>query len=131
MKTELQKILYVEDDPDIQLIGMLALQQVGGFSTVVASSGEEALGLAENCKPDLILLDVMMPGMDGITTLNKLRENLKFADIPVIFMTAKTQKSELDSYLESGALAVIPKPFDPMTLADQVSEIWQRDNDCG
>lgn len=123
---ELHKILYVEDDPDIQIVGVMALEQVGGFSVTLASSGTEALALASEFEPDLILLDVMMPGMDGLATLDRLRAERVTDTMPVIFMTAKVQSREVDHYLESGAVAVVPKPFDPMTLADQVREIWQK-----
>ena len=121
----LQKILFVEDDPDIQVIGSMALEQVGGFSVTLASSGIEALALVTESPPDLILLDVMMPGMDGLEALKRLRANPETKDIPVIFITAKVQNQEVNQYLESGAVAIIPKPFNPMTLANQVREIWQ------
>jgi two-component system, OmpR family, response regulator len=121
---ELKTLLYVEDDPDIQEIAVLALAHVGGFSVVVASSGAEALALARECRPDLILLDVMMPGMDGLATLGALRADADTESVPVIFMTAKVQEREVESYLRAGAIGVIAKPFDPMALAERVREIW-------
>ena len=126
MNQSLNSILYAEDDPDIQLVGTMALEQVGGFSVTVVNSGVEALTAATDNQPDLILLDMMMPDLDGLSTLKKLRENSNTASIPVIFMTAKVQEKEVKQYYEAGALAVLPKPFDPMTLADQIREIWLR-----
>jgi CheY-like chemotaxis protein len=124
----LQRILYVEDEPDIQEIAKLALEAVGGFSVKLCSSGQEALDSVSVFEPDLILLDVMMPGMDGPTTLKHLREIPAAEKIPVIFMTAKVQPQEIRSYKEMGALDVIPKPFDPMTLSEQINNLWQQNH---
>lgn len=121
----LQRILYVEDEPDIQAVAKLALEMVGGFAVKVCSSGEEALREAEAFAPDMILLDVMMPGMDGPSTLKALRALPSLADIPVAFMTAKVQPAEVAHYRTLGARDVIAKPFDPMTLASQVRAIWE------
>ena len=122
--TDLNKILYVEDEPDIQAVAKIALEMVGGFTVKICSSGEEALREVEPFSPDLILLDVMMPGIDGPTTLMKLRELSSQSDVPAIFMTAKIQPDEVAHYKSIGARDVIAKPFDPMTLAAQVKEIW-------
>jgi CheY-like chemotaxis protein len=92
----------------------------------LASSGQEALAVVSKIQPDLVLLDMMMPGMDGLTTLQGLRANSDSASIPVIFMTAKVQDQEIKHYLEAGACGVIAKPFDPMQLAEQVRTIWQQ-----
>ena len=128
MTRPLNKILYVEDEADIRTVAQLALEAVGGFTLTVCSSGEEAVQVGPSSRPDLILLDVMMPGMDGPTTLAELRKNPALADTPVMFMTAKVQPSEIQQYRDLGALDVIAKPFDPMTLADQVRSIWERAN---
>ena len=120
----LPRILYVEDEPDIQAVARMALEMVGGFEVKVCSSGEEALREAEDFAPDMILLDVMMPGMDGPSTLEALRQKPSLADTPVAFMTAKVQPSEVAHYKSLGAREVIAKPFDPMTLASQVQAIW-------
>lgn len=122
----LQKILFVEDDPDIQMVAQLALEAVGGYTVHMCSSGAEALAVAEQFAPDLILLDVMMPGMDGPTTLAELRKKPALAHIPVIFMTARVQRHEVEQYLALGAADVISKPFDPMTLSAQVAAIWTK-----
>lgn len=116
-------VLLVDDDDDLRMIGEMALANVGGFDVSCASSGEEALSMAERVAPDVILLDVMMPGLDGPTVFARLRERPVTARIPVIFMTAKVQTHELARYEALGAIGIIPKPFDPMTLADQVRRL--------
>jgi CheY-like chemotaxis protein len=121
----LPRILYVEDEPDIQTVAKMALEMVGGFEVKICSSGEEAVCEAEDFAPDMILLDVMMPGMDGPSTLEALRKKTSLADTPVAFMTAKVQPAEVAHYKSLGARDVIAKPFDPMTLADQVKAIWE------
>ena len=123
--TELPKILHVEDDLDIQAIALLSLETLGGFMIVQASSGQEALEKAPAFSPDLLLLDVMMPTMDGPELLQELRKLPQFTQTPVIFMTAKAQPEEVQQFMELGAIDVITKPFDPMTLADQIRAIWQ------
>ncbi len=122
----LRKILYVEDEPDIQEITRLALELAGGFEVEVCGSGEEALRVAPVFEPDLVLLDVMMPHMDGPTTFQALRKDPRLARTPIIFMTAKVQAHEIAQYLELGALDVISKPIDPMALPDTVRSIWSR-----
>lgn len=122
----LNRILYVEDEPDIQMIAKIALETIGGFMVHACSSGHEALSAAPGFAPDCILLDVMMPGMDGPSTLKALRALPACADVPVIFMTAKVQPAELTHYKMLGALDVIAKPFDPMTLAATVRNIMER-----
>lgn len=126
MTDKLSRILYAEDEPDIQMVAKLALESLGGYVVEISSSGEEAIERAPDFKPQLFLLDVMMPGIDGPTTFKGLRDLPQFADTPVIFMTAKVQPGEVAGYTELGALGVIAKPFDPMTLASQVQTIWQR-----
>lgn len=121
----MSKILHIEDEPDIQEVVRIALEDVGGFTSAVASSGKEGLALAQSFAPDVILLDVMMPGMDGPSTLKALRACPGTACIPVIFMTAKVQTQEIDRYKALGALGVISKPFDPMTLAEEVNALWR------
>lgn len=126
MTEKLTRILYVEDEPDIQMVARLALETVGGFTLETCSSGGEALEKIAAFQPQLILLDVMMPGMDGPTTLGKIRELAQFSTTPVIFMTAKVQPSEVAGYKQIGAVDVIPKPFDPMMLAKQVQAVWEQ-----
>lgn len=120
---QIEKILYVEDEPDIQMIAEIALRDVGGFILETCSSGKEAIEKAQGFKPDLILLDVMMPEMDGPSTLAELRKLDATATIPVIFMTAKIQPQEIKHYKDLGAVDVISKPFDPMNLANQIRTV--------
>ena len=126
MSDELKKILYVEDEPDIQAVAKIALEAVGGFELKTCSSGDEAIAAAAEFAPDLLLLDVMMPGMDGPTTLAELRKLPGLENTPVIFMTAKVQPQEVEHFKSLGAVEVIAKPFDPMGLADQVREAWSK-----
>ena len=119
------QVLYVEDEADIRAVAELALDGEG-FDLMQYTSGQEALQQASALTPDLILLDVMMPGMDGPTTLKRLRELPHLKDTPVIFMTAKVQPSEIEQLKALGALDVIAKPFDPMSLAQQIHGIMQR-----
>ncbi|NVJ00314.1 response regulator [Myxococcus sp. AM009] len=121
--TTLRKVMLVDDEEDIRTIGNLSLGRVGGWTTVLAASGAEALEKARAEQPDLILLDVMMPGMDGPTTFGRLRAEEATANTPIIFMTAKIQKQEVARYLELGALGVIGKPFDPMTLPQEIRKL--------
>lgn len=126
MTNELTRILYVEDDPDIQAIAVMVLETIHGFTLEACSSGSEALEKAVAFTPDLVLLDVMMPGMDGPETLKGLRSFPELAATPVVFMTAKVQPQEVEGYLKLGAIGVIAKPFDPMTLAQELRDIWTR-----
>lgn len=122
--SELHKILYVEDEPDIQAIAEMSLQVVGGFEVSLCNSGDEAIEKAEGIAPDLILLDVMMPGMDEPTTLQNLRKISSLDAVPIVFMTAKAMSSEIEELKALGAVDVIPKPFDPMELPDRIRAIW-------
>ena len=126
MKKPLQRVLYVEDDPDIQAVAVMALETVAGLTVEACSSGAEALAKAADFGPDLIVLDVMMPGMDGPTTLTELRKLPPLADTPVVFITAKTANADLENLQALGALSVITKPFDPMRLGEQLASIWQQ-----
>ena len=101
----------------------MSLRGVGKWEAREAEDGQAALDALAEEIPDLILIDVMMPGMDGPTTLGKIRENPAWTDIPVIFLTAKVQKDDLQRYLDLGARGVIAKPFDPMTLPDEVRKV--------
>lgn len=125
-RERLERILYVEDEPDIQAVAQIALENVGGFTVKICSSGEEALNSAVDFDADLILLDVMMPGMDGPSTLRALRRIPELVDTAAIFMTAKVQPQEIEHFKSLGAMDVIAKPFDPMTLATQITDTWNR-----
>lgn len=122
----LKKILYVEDEDDISEIAKISLEDIGGFQVKYCASGKEALTVAEAFQPDLILLDVMMPGLDGPSTLKELRKISSLEHTPTIFMTAKIQPSEVEHYKSIGAIDVISKPFDPMTLASAIKSSWEK-----
>ncbi|MDR9425021.1 MAG: response regulator [Marinobacter sp.] len=125
----LDKVLYVEDDPDIREIAAMALEDVGGFTLKTCESGEEALREVEAFAPQMILLDVMMPGMDGTETLAALRQQGSISPSTLaVFMTAKVHPEELQRYKTMGVENVISKPFDPMTLADEIQKIWETSN---
>ena len=125
---ELKKILYAEDEEDIRAIAQIALEDIGGFSVRYCSNGKKILEAAKEYTPDLLLLDVMMPEMDGPTTLRELRKNPDFIKIPAIFMTAKIQSNEIADYKSIGAIDVIKKPFDPLTLATSIKNAWLKYN---
>ena len=124
--TEIKTILLADDEPDIRIIAEMSLAQVGGWTTHIASSGAQALELAAKHSPDVILLDVMMPEMDGMATLQALAANEATRNIPVIFMTAKVQSHEKQKYVGLGAIGVIPKPFDPMQLPTNIRQIFNQ-----
>lgn len=121
----LQRILHVEDDPSIQAVAKVALEVIGGYEVLACGSGQEALRLIARFDPQLILLDVMMPGMDGPETLSRLRGLVDLESVPVVFMTAKVQPEEVDELRRLGAHDVIVKPFDPMQLAARIRSIWE------
>jgi CheY-like chemotaxis protein len=116
--------MHVEDDPSIQMVTKVALQSIGKLQVHTCSGGQEALDAVLSVNPDLILLDVMMPGMDGPTTLQQLKGLIDITKTPVVFLTAKVQPQEIQRYRELGAIGVIIKPFDPMQLASQVKALW-------
>lgn len=121
LRMKIEKVLMVDDDADIRKIAEFSLVRVGKWNTVTTESGAKALDLLKYYEPDVILLDVMMPEMDGPKTLKALRG--AGICIPVIFMSAKVQTHEVDSYKELGAVGLIVKPFDPMLLPGQVVEL--------
>lgn len=120
----MKKILHVDDEKDIRAVAKLALQSVGGFELTSCASGQEALDSVAQAVPDLIMLDVMMPGMDGPSTLLELRKRKETAGVPVIFMTAATQADEVRGLMDLGAIGVIAKPFDPRKLSEDVMKVW-------
>jgi two-component system OmpR family response regulator len=120
------KILYAEDEEDIRTIAKIALEDIGGFNVKYCENGKEVLQVIDAFQPDLLLLDVMMPGMDGPTIVKKIRENPQFKKLPTIFMTAKIQPNEIMQYQEMGVVDVITKPFDPMKLADTIRSTWNK-----
>jgi len=122
----LEKILVVDDDEDILNLTKMSLESVGGFQVASCLSGQEALGALDEFKPDLVLLDYMMPGMDGAQTLVEIQNIETFKTLPVIFLTAKVQNHEIEEYKKSGVVGVISKPYDPITLSSEVQNIWDQ-----
>lgn len=122
----LQRVLLVEDDQDIRTVAAMVLERLGGFEVTACSSGREALERAPDLLPDLVLLDVMMPELDGPDTLKAIRRIPGLADTAVVFMTAKAQPDEVAEYRRLGAIDVIVKPFDPVQLSNTIREIWHR-----
>jgi two-component system OmpR family response regulator len=117
-------ILHVDDEPDIREVAAMALDLDPDVELTSSESGEAALVLLQaGLRPDVILMDVMMPRLDGPGALRRLRELPGLETTPVIFMTARAQSAELDAYLKLGAIGVITKPFDPMSLAGQVRDL--------
>lgn len=123
MGAEINKILIVDDDANIRLITEMSLEGLTDWQILAVGSGAEAISTTENESPDLILLDMMMPAMDGVECFTKLKEKLGTSAPPVIFMTAKVQKEEVEHYKSLGAAGVITKPFDPMQLPTQIEAI--------
>jgi two-component system, OmpR family, response regulator len=126
MTRPLKRIMLVEDDPDILLITRLSLEVGGGYEVRVCASGAGAVQSAAAYRPDLILLDVMMPGMDGLATMDALRKLPETAATPTVFFTANTQEQVRQDLLRRGALGVITKPIEPNALVEQVRALWQR-----
>lgn len=120
---KLERILLVDDDPDLRRIALMSLQRIGGWDAECAESGEQAVHMALRAPPDLIVLDAMMPHLDGLQTLRRLRSEPTLSHVPIVFMTAKVQHADIDAYLAAGAIGVVPKPFDPITLPDQLAKI--------
>lgn len=119
----IRSVLLVDDDADIRQIARLSLAEVGGWEVNLASSGAEALEKVNEFNPDVILLDVMMPGMDGPSTFAELRKIEGFERVPIIFVTAKVQRREVERYVALGASGCISKPFNPMTLHEDINDI--------
>ncbi len=122
--TEDRTVLLVEDDDHIRLIVKISLSKLTKWKIIEARDGFQCLEVAAKIVPDLILMDVMMPGMDGVTTFSSLKKNENLKNIPVIFMTAKVQQEEIDDYIKLGACGVITKPIDPMTLPQSIAAIF-------
>src|SRR5687768_4146011 len=117
------KVLIIDDEEDVRYIVQMSLGRVGEMTVVEATSGEEGIALAKSEQPSFILLDMMMPGMDGVAVFRALRSEPETAEIPVVFLTAKAMLSEVQRLKELGAKGVVVKPFDPLTLAQEIKAI--------
>lgn len=119
------RVMCVEDDPDIRMILDFSLQRLGGYELCLCASGHEALARVADFAPEFVLLDVMMPGLSGPQTLAQLRELPAMRGVPVVFLTAKAMLDEVEALLEHGATGIIVKPFDPVTLPNDIRIYWQ------
>jgi len=126
---KLKKILYAEDEPDVQTVVELTIQCMSDYEIKICNNGKRLLECVQDYNPDLILLDVMMPEMDGPTTYKNLQADELTQNIPVMFMTAKAQVHEIEKFNNLGSLGVITKPFDPVTLCSEIDNFWNKNND--
>ena len=124
---EIRKVLLAEDEEDIRKVAQISLQFRGGWDVALATDGEDCLAQAARDRPDLILLDCMMPKLDGYETCRRLKQDPALRGIPVIFLTAKSQESEVRKGLALGAIGYLIKPFNPMSLAAEIREILESD----
>ena len=120
---DVRRVMLVDDERDIRVVAEIGLRDIGGFEVVMAASGPEALALLDQEVPDVLLLDMLMPGMSGEEILAGLRKRPGLRELQVIFLTAKADKRQVERYLALGALGVIEKPFDPTTLAAEVRRL--------
>jgi CheY-like chemotaxis protein len=118
----MKRVLIIDDEEDIREVAALALEATAGWTVFTAGSGAEGIATATKEQPDAILMDVMMPGVDGPTTFRSMQQNPQVANIPVLLLTAKVQGVDQRRFASLGVAAVLFKPFDPMTLASQISE---------
>ena len=121
--TTLERILVVDDDSAILTLAEMALSQLGGFQVKTTTSGEDAIACLGDFNPDMILLDANMPGLDGPETLEKIRQHPQYSSLPIAFVTGETRQTEVDQLMALGAIGVINKPYDPMTLSEQVRQL--------
>lgn len=125
MGKPLKNILVIDDDEEMQEAARLGLEMLGGFEVHTCGDGEEGIRMAASLQPDLLLLDSVMPGMDGPSMLRQMREREELSEIPVIFVTSMSHDRERREFETMGALGVIEKPFDPKGLPDRVRSIWK------
>jgi len=118
-----KRLLVIDDEDDIREVATLSLELTEGWTVMTANGGSAGTALALSMEPDAILLDVMMPDMDGPSTLRALQEQGATRSIPVIFLTAKVQAADRQRYMQLGVRGIIPKPFDPLTLGQQIKEV--------
>jgi two-component system, OmpR family, response regulator len=124
MTKALKKILYAEDDESLHKIAKVIIERIGGYELHICSDGQEAVEAVRDFRPDLIILDVMMPRMDGITAYGEMQAIPEARNVPVVFMTARIQPNEVAAYRQLGVTKVIAKPFDPIALPEILEEIW-------
>ena len=123
---QLKRIMYVDDDPDLQDIVRVSLETRGGFTVACCDSGNQALEEIPNFKPDLVILDMVLPGMSGFQLLERMRHLRGVPWIPVIFLTSKIRPDQAEDFVKLGVIGIINKPLNPLELRHQVREIWER-----
>lgn len=123
--SSLQSVMLAEDDPDIAELARIAIEDFGGYKLTHFSSGEDALKGLQSSLPDIIILDYRMPGINGAEVLRQIKANTATQSIPVVFMTASVMPQHVNNLLTAGAAAVIAKPFDPLTLAERIEEVYE------
>ncbi len=119
----MRRVLIIDDEDDIREVAALSLEATAGWQILTARSGVEGIAIASSEHPDAILMDVMMPGQDGPTTFRIMQSMPAISSIPVLFLTAKVQGVDQRRFADLGVAAILPKPFDPLTLAQQVSTV--------
>lgn len=122
----LRKILYVDDDPDLREIARISLERSGEYTVLTAANGRQALAFIPGFRPDLIIIDVIMPDMDGPATVEEIRKIPGGVDIPVAFLTSRLEQQDCDEYRRIGALGVLAKPIRPSQLALQIRQLWEQ-----
>lgn len=126
----LKRVLLADDEPDLLEIARIALENLGGFEVATCRSGEELLALLPVFKPDLVVIDVLMPDMGGLEVFLSVRGTAGFESVPVVFLTGLVLESDLQQLRDHGAADIIIKPFDPMTLAERIGRIWAAAHDA-
>jgi len=122
---ELKKILYTDDEPDVETVVEITVQTICDYDIKICPSGKELVECVEEYSPDLILINIMMPEMEGQETFQNLKNNEKTKDIPIIFITTKTQINEFEIFKDLGVIGLITKPFDPIKLCSDIDRIWK------
>ena len=127
---KLRRVMCIEDDPDIRMLIEFSLSTVGQLDVLSCSNGSQALASVTAFAPNLVLLDVMMPGLNGPETLKALRQMPAMKGVPVVFMTAQVMPADLEQLLLHGVAGLIVKPFDPMTLPQDLQPFWEHGRDA-
>lgn len=124
----LRHVLYVDDEPDMRMLVQLTLENIGNMKVSLCENAIDVLETAIDQHPQLIILDALMPGIDGPELLALIRKDTRLSDIPVIFLTARTAQADIDALVGAGAIGVINKPFDLTSLPQQVRSLWEKHN---
>lgn len=129
--TTIRTVLYVDDDPDIRLIASASLTQIAGWAVLEAAGADDAMRIAKQTRPDLVVLDAVMPGLDGLATMALLRTIESMNQVPMVFVTASDSMAERKRFIAAGAAGIVSKPFDPLTLHERILEALEPDTSVG